>query len=152
MSVERLSHEALDRVLALEAESSPYCWSRADWQSSLKSDDCFELLNEGQTMAVVAFSVVFDEANLLNIAVPVQAQRRGYARQLLQYCLNHYANNGIKHCFLEVRRSNAAAIALYEKLGFSVIGERKNYYPVTGGREDALVYICRLQQGESEDA
>lgn len=152
MNVERLAGEALDRVLALEAESGPYCWSRADWQSSLLADDCFELLEEGKTVAVAAFSVVCDEANLLNIAVPAQAQRRGYARQLLQRCLKLYADSGIKHCFLEVRRSNVAAIALYEKLGFNVIGERKNYYPVTGGREDALVYICRLQQGESKNA
>ena len=152
MKIERLDEAALERVLTLEAESGPYCWSRGDWQSSLGADDCFELLSDNETVAVAAFSVVCDEANLLNIAVPLPAQRRGYARQLLEHCLKHYANSGIKHCFLEVRRSNTAAIALYEKLNFTVIGERKNYYPVKGGREDALVYCSRLQQGESEHA
>lgn len=161
MKVERLTEEALERVQAIEAESGPYCWSRADWLSSLQSDDCFELVCDGQAVAVAAFSVVCDEANLLNIAVPERAQRQGHARRLLVHCLSEYESAGIKHCFLEVRRSNAPAIALYERLGFSLIGERKNYYPVKDGREDALVYLSRLQQqtaaertqaGEQHDA
>ena len=152
MKVERLTDEALERVQAIEADAGPYRWSRADWLSSLQSDDCFELICDEAAVAVAAFSVVCDEANLLNIAVPNHAQRRGYARRLLVHCLDEYAVNGIKHCFLEVRRSNAPAIALYESLGFSLIGERKNYYPVKGGREDALVYLSRLQRGEQERA
>lgn len=147
MKVDRLTEEALERVQAIEADAGPYRWSHADWLSSLQSDECFELLCDAQTVAVAAFSVVCDEANLLNIAVPDHAQRRGHARRLLVHCLNDYASAGIKHCFLEVRRSNVPAIALYESLGFSLIGERKNYYPVKGGREDALVYLSRLQRG-----
>ena len=104
----------------------------------------------GAIKAVAAFSVVFDEANLLNVAVHKTAQRKGLARKLLSECLAAYAGQGIKNCFLEVRRSNRPAINLYEQLGFTCIGERKNYYPVKGGREDALVLICQLQRKDTQ--
>jgi len=46
---------------------------------------------------------------------------------------------GGRQMFLEVRPSNAPALALYEKAGFATIGRRKGYYPAANGREDALV-------------
>lgn len=54
------------------------------------------------------------------------------------------SGKGAKSIFLEVRPSNKAAIKLYEKLGFSEIGVRKNYYPVEGGREDELMFSCDI--------
>lgn len=136
--------------MELEATAGSYRWTRSDWQSSFDNDQCFKLRQGGAIKAVAAFSVVFDEANLLNIAVHKSAQRKGLARQLLSECLAQYAEQGIKHCFLEVRRSNRPAINLYEQLGFHCIGERKDYYPVKGGREDALVLLCRLQQKDTQ--
>jgi ribosomal-protein-alanine N-acetyltransferase len=47
-------------------------------------------------------------------------------------------------CFLEVRRSNSGAISLYESMGFSVVSERKNYYPNGGNNEDALIMTCEF--------
>ena len=145
-SVEILRPSEIDSVMELEATAGDYRWTRADWQSSFDNDQCYKLRQGGAIKAVAAFSVVFDEANLLNVAVHKRAQRKGLARKLLTECLARYAAQGIKHCFLEVRRSNRPAINLYEQLGFHCIGERKDYYPVRGGREDALGLLCRPQQ------
>ncbi len=145
-TVEPLQLAELDAVMQLERSAGPYCWSRADWQSSLEQDICYKLVADQALLAVAAFSVVCDEVNLLNIAVNGEFQRRGYGSSLLQHCLTGFAEKNLRRCFLEVRRSNKAAIAVYTKLGFAGIGERKNYYPAEQGREDALVLLCQLKR------
>lgn len=65
-----------------------------------------------------------DEWEILNLAVNSFARRKGVARRLVQYALDGLQGA----CFLEVRESNEAAIALYRALGFEVSGRRKKYY------------------------
>lgn len=150
MTAQALGPSGLELAQAIESSAGSYCWTRGDWLGSLEKDCCFVWLDSDQPVAVAVFSVVFDEVNLLNIAVRAEVQRRGIARQFLQHCLGEFAEQGMKHCFLEVRRSNRAALELYRQLGFNGIGERKNYYPVAGGREDALVLLCRINQHQQE--
>ena len=76
------------------------------------------------------FTLVADECNLLYIAVDVQYRKQGIGGQLLNALINRSQQQSISHIFLEVRKSNQAAIALYGATGFINIGERKNYYPV----------------------
>lgn len=66
------------------------------------------------------------EAEILDLAVRLDHRRRGHASSLLRHFLQFVA--GVTGIFLEVRESNAAAIALYEKFGFHVTGRRPNYY------------------------
>ena len=58
--------------------------------------------------------------------------------------LCHARDRGIRDAFLEVRRSNKGAIALYHELGFECVGQRRGYYQAHEGREDALVYRLEL--------
>jgi ribosomal-protein-alanine N-acetyltransferase len=83
-----------------------------------------------------------DELHINNIGVRPEARRRGVGRALLGACLEIAARKGARLAVLEVRASNAAARALYERLGFRVVGERRKYYrePV----EDALIMTARL--------
>ena len=60
-------------------------------------------------------------------------------RRLLDHLASTAREAGATQLFLEVRPSNAAALALYARAGFETIGRRKGYYPAAGGREDALV-------------
>ena len=69
---------------------------------------------------------------------------------MLLSVLGHARDRGIRDAFLEVRRSNKTAIALYHSLGFECIGQRRGYYQAQEGREDALVY--RLELGALPDA
>ena len=96
-------------------------------------------LSEGQLLAVVWLNVLQDEAEIIDFRVDVSMRRQGVGRYLLDETLNVLSLSGIKAVFLEVRRSNVAAITLYESAGFATIGQRNNYYETAFGREDALL-------------
>jgi ribosomal-protein-alanine N-acetyltransferase len=85
---------------------------------------------------------VYDELHLLNLATDPAQRRQGCARRLMEDLITRGRQGGAQLVVLEVRRSNAGAQALYEGLGFQIIGERKGYYQDT--REDALVYQLLL--------
>jgi len=93
----------------------------------------------GQILAAAWYRVVLDEAELLDIQVLLSARRKGWGRRLLRCSLGTLASEGVSTCYLEVRRSNAAALALYHELGFRKVGERANYYRFQEGREDAIL-------------
>ena len=97
-----------------------------------------------QNHQVVGFCIlqpVLDEANLLLMAIHPSQQGRGLGYQLLEESITLLKNNPVQ-IFLEVRESNQAAIALYEKSGFHQIDLRKNYYPnKDGSREHAIIMV-----------
>lgn len=82
------------------------------------------------------------DADLLTIATVPAARRGGLATAMLTHLLDEARRRGCEHVLLEVRRSNTAAQALYERHGFEVLGVRRCYY--TGPDEDALVMRRRL--------
>lgn len=84
------------------------------------------------------------ELEIFNIAVAGEARRQGLGRALLQHVLRCAANAGLETALLEVRESNAAALALYAEAGFAPCGRRKGYYADTG--EDALVLSFALNR------
>ena len=90
-------------------------------------------INE-HVVGYIGIEHVLDEAHIINIAVHPEFLRRGIATQLVKYVLKDAHS-----FFLEVRKSNTAAVKMYEKLRFSVIDERKNYYADNG--EAALVML-----------
>lgn len=97
-------------------------------------------------VAVAWFSIVSDEAELLDIRVASLFRQRGFGRQLLRFALNVLHHEQIVECHLEVRASNDAAIALYEQLGFTSSGSRANYYPSVSGREDAILMVLTMNE------
>jgi ribosomal-protein-alanine N-acetyltransferase len=140
-AVETLEEADLDAVLAIEEASFTNPWTRQMF--------LWELQNVGVSYGyvlrtpewpVAAFCtiwVVMDEIHINNIAVRPECRGGGVGRVLLEFVLRLGAGLGARRATLEVRRSNQAALKLYEKLGFAVAGVRKNYYanPV----EDALI-------------
>lgn len=93
------------------------------------------------------FTVVTDECELLNLAIDPDVQGCGLGRALLRAVLQEARDRGCVHCFLEVRRSNDAAIALYTGEGFVLQGVRKGYYAARTPQqaaEDALLYARAL--------
>ena len=96
-------------------------------------------ISEGQFLAVVWLNIFQDEAEIIDFRVNISMRRQGVGRYLLNETLRALNLSGIKAVFLEVRRSNVAAITLYENAGFATIGQRNNYYETASGREDALL-------------
>ena len=95
----------------------------------------------GQVVGFCILQPVLDEANLLLMAIHPNQQGKGLGYRLLDESIALLKNQPVQ-IFLEVRESNQAAIALYEKSGFHQIDLRKNYYPCpNGGREHAIIMV-----------
>lgn len=89
----------------------------------------------------IVISVVLEEANINNIVVSNESQGQGIAKALMEAAMTRLTNEGVSLCMLEVRKSNQAALALYDQFGFVVDGVRAGYYRAEHGlgREDALL-------------
>ena len=88
-------------------------------------------LRQGKQEGVAGFltaRLVVDEMEILNLGVREQARRRGIGRALVEAAFAWGAANGGRRAFLEVRASNAGAIAFYERFGFAASGQRAGYY------------------------
>ncbi|MFK4754543.1 ribosomal protein S18-alanine N-acetyltransferase [Oceanobacter antarcticus] len=139
------SPEDLQALMAIEQRCQSHPWSNAVMVRYLNKKQVVWRLE--LTESIVGFAVVTQvagEAELLDIAIHPDYQGHGLGQQLLQHLLDMVAANGNERMFLEVRESNRAAIAVYEKLGFCQVGVRSNYYPAKQGREDALMYCQEL--------
>lgn len=147
MTVSKLTSKEIAAVAALDrALFSKESWSEADFEASLTDPSrFFWVATEGETLlGFCGLSQSFEQGDILNIGVRPDARGKGIGSQLLQQAIKTFGEQGGKELFLEVRASNAAAKALYEKFGFRQIGIRKGYYQQPA--EDGLVY--RLEVSE----
>ena len=114
-------------------------WSEKSVASELDNKLAFWLVAaEGDTVAgYIGSQTVIDETDMMNVAVHPDFRRQGIAEALVNTLVENLKKMGSRCLTLEVRASNAPAIALYGKLGFAEIGRRKNYY--RNPREDALI-------------
>jgi len=97
---------------------------------------------------IIGFSVVRTSSQIweiMFIAIHADYQKKSYGTQLLKYLINAAKLAKIQSLELEVKRSNQAAIALYQKLHFQQVGVRKNYYLQKNGREDAILFDLALK-------
>jgi ribosomal-protein-alanine N-acetyltransferase len=83
---------------------------------------------EGDISGIVVGRQVLDEAEILNLAVTTGMRRQGEGRALVGQLLRRFAERRVSRVFLEVRESNAGAIAFYRGLGFETVGTRRDYY------------------------
>ena len=136
-----MAAEHLDRLEQLER----MCFSRP-WSKKMLAEEldnqcaAFLVAVEPETEKAVGYAgllVVADEGYITNVAVDPSCRRQGVAAQLLQVFDNFAKGNQLAFLTLEVRSSNAAAIALYEGFGFREVGRRRNYYDLP--KEDALI-------------
>ncbi len=114
-------------------------WSEALFRAALENPGAAILLalgEDGAPLGYAVLSTVLDEGNLDNIAVAPAYRRQGVADALLSV-VTGFGREHLSRLMLEVRASNAPAIALYEKYGFAAVGRRKNYYDAP--REDAVL-------------
>jgi ribosomal-protein-alanine N-acetyltransferase len=143
---EPLVAERLGEVLRIEQSAYPHPWTRTNFLDSIASGYQAQLLMAGEELLgyFVAMKGV-DEVHLLNITVAPLYQRQGWAHVMLDALATWARGQGAQWLWLEVRQSNARAIAVYEVYGFRRVGLRKNYYPAANHqREDAVVMSLHL--------
>jgi len=143
LSIRPATPTDLPAMMALEKHAVTAAhWSTQQYQALFRASKpsriALTIQEEAQLRGFVIASVVGEEWEIENLAIAGRARRRGLGTRLLGEFLDLARAKGAQTVFLEVRKSNRAARALYEKWSFTEIGRRSNYYkdPV----EDAIVY------------
>ncbi len=124
----------------LERECFSCPWSENALYSELSNENALFLTakENGELLGYIGSHLITGECYVTNIAVFERHRRRGVAKALIDGLCFLLRKENARFLTLEVRRSNKAAAALYEKMGFIVSGEIKNMYEKP--REDALIY------------
>ena len=132
-------------ILAIESIAHTHPWSEKLFISNFgKRYVNHVLMLEEHIVGYFVASYVAGEMTLLNIAVHPAYQGKGFGRALLLFLQQLSLELAQQEIWLEVRASNAAAIALYQQLHFAEVDRRRDYYPTENGREDAIVMCCHL--------
>ncbi len=144
----------LSAILKIQDENPAAArWAADDFARLMGGGRGFILVAESQgdppssVTGFAAYHSMAEDAELLNLAVAVEYQRRGVGGMLVREGVQRLREQGARRLWLEVRESNATARKFYIGLGFVERGRRRNYY--SNPQEDALVLELKLE-GENE--
>ena len=139
MKIVPMNEGHVAQVAELEKVCFSDPWSESSVASELNNPLSLWLIAEedGALCGYVGSQTVLDETDMMNIAVRPDCRRKGIAAALISELVGQLKERGSHILRLEVRESNAPAIALYESLGFAQLGLRKNYY--RNPKENALI-------------
>lgn len=133
-----MTGDDLDAVEAIEIVSYTTPWKVQHFRDEIAARFSWPLVaeEEGNVVGYVCLMSLFEEAQILNIAVSPGQRGRGIALMMLEAAIRLAREKGAEKVALEVRASNHAAISLYAQLGFERVGVRSGYYEAT---EDAIL-------------
>lgn len=129
----------------LERQCFSTPWTRDMLEKHIENNNAVFLAAEdeaGKAVGYVGMTYVLDEGYICNVAVAPDCRRQGIGDRLIAALVQKAHELELAFLTLEVRSSNAPAIALYEKHGFKAVGKRKNYYD--SPKEDALLMTLFL--------
>jgi len=143
--IRTMSAADLNEVLVIEQASFKTPWKREHFESELSGRYSFPFVAElvGRVVGFVCLVTLFEEAQILDIAVSPDQRGRGIARLLMEHACSVAREQHAEVLSLEVRASSAAAIGLYRQAGFRQVGIRTNYYDSS---EDALLMEKNLKE------
>lgn len=148
MTIRAATPADVPSMLELERRAATAAhWKEQDYQRLFEPAGrrlALVLEEEGRLCGFVVGRGLGEEWEIENVAVAGPARRRGLATRLVGEMLDHARERGAQSIYLEVRESNRAARALYEKWAFVESGRRKSYYH--DPPEDALVYRLSFPQ------
>ncbi len=130
VSIDVISKNDVPSVAKIEKEAFSVPFTESDILSYMESPIWHFLVakQEDEVLGYISFTVILDECQIVNVAVSQDARKMGIGSRLLSYFLDYIKGMGVLSVYLEVRESNAPAIALYNKFNFSVSGISKNHY------------------------
>ncbi|WP_207649463.1 ribosomal protein S18-alanine N-acetyltransferase [Anaeromicropila populeti] len=126
-----MCEDDLEEVCSIENKMFSKPWSKSDFFTSMKNRQNIYLVAEEPQGEIVGYCGcwgVVDEGQITNVAVKPEARCKGIGTEMLKELIRIGRDEGLLQFTLEVRESNMQAIRLYEKLGFSSAGIRKNFY------------------------
>lgn len=150
--IRKMTEADLPSVLEIDRLSFPVPWSERTYRFELKNNHAArlkvaEVFENGKMCIIgyVGFWFIVDEAHISTLAVHPNYRGKGIGEHLLQDALDDAVMRGAQVATLEVRISNDAAVQLYKKFGFEIIGERSSYY--RDNNEDAFLMILNHING-----
>lgn len=135
----------LAAVLQVERAAYPFPWTEGIFRDCLRVGYCCWVAERAEALiGHGVMSAAAGECHILNVCVHPDWQGQRVGRTLLRRLLALGRRHDADTAFLEVRPSNAAALALYRSEGFAEIGRRRGYYPAAKGQEDAILMAKAL--------
>ena len=137
--IRKMTMDDLDTVVEIEKECFSVPWSKQGFMDALQKTDAYYIVavTDDRVVGYCGAYGVCDEADINQVAVTGNYRRSGIGERMVRRLLDGLKERGYLYTTLEVRKSNTAAIALYEKLGFVSEGIRKNFYEKP--TEDAVI-------------
>lgn len=144
--IRRMSIEDVAAVAEIERQASVDPWSERLFCDCIRVGySCWVIENDQTIIGFGLLSYAAGEAHILNVVIEKQLRRQGLGRYMMQHLINTARELGADIAYLEVRESNIIARDLYRTLGFTMIGNRKGYYPTeNNSREDAITLALGL--------
>lgn len=146
MIISKMTMEDVGFVAELEKECFSMPWSENSLLEEIDNETSlfFVAKEDGKTVGYIGANDVWDEVFITNIAVTREFRRKKVGTALLEKLISVSREKNADCVTLEVRKSNKAAVRLYEQFGFLPVGERKNFYikPV----EDAIIYTLNFKE------
>lgn len=134
-----MNYDDVEAVTKLEQECFSRPWSKESLKKEVNNPNSLFLIYEinKKTIGYIGMYLVIDEADITNIVITKSYRGKGYGKKLLAEAINQVFSMGYLGVTLEVRKSNKTALSLYERLGFKIEGERRNFYDTP--LENALI-------------
>ncbi len=144
MTIVPMGVEQLDAVTEIEAKDGDVHWTRDNFAKELQGEFMrfFLAMEPPDILGYGGYWKADAEAQITNLVVRKESRCQGVGRRLVEFILDCARSEMCNTCSLEVRRSNAHAISLYESLGFKVKGTRPKIYQ--NPSEDAVLMEKKL--------
>lgn len=135
----------LPAIMTIEQAAHLFPWTKGILHDCITVGySCWVIENEDKIVGFAIVMTAVNESHILNICIDPTSQRQGYGKLLMTHLIEVARSHQVDMMFLEVRKSNLAALKLYAELDFIEVGVRKNYYPTAAGHEDAIVLARSL--------
>ena len=144
LSIDDMKVEDLPEIVSIETASFTTPWSETLFYNEIFKAIAVSRVAkiDGKVVGHLCANVILDEGHILNLAVHPEFRGLGIASSLIKEMIDIMRDRNCRSVFLEVRISNEQARIMYQKLGFSLLGTRKNYY--ISPFEDAVIMVLRL--------
>lgn len=151
MKICQVGIEHLVQIVEIDNRSNINAWSATNYKQSFSSSTthAYGIFAQNILIGFCFFTLVIDQADILQITIDQAWQNQGYGNTLLKTVCQHLDQNNCRDIFLEVATNNMPALKLYQSCNFNIIGTRKDYYLINGKHIDAFVmtrsnleYVC----------
>lgn len=150
MTIQQMNDTTAAAVADLEARCFSVPWSREAIRKELSNPWAIWLtaMEGDRLLGYLGVQYGPDGGDIMSVATAPEARRMGVAASLLEEMALQLKGQGLKWLTLEVRLSNAPALALYAHQGFTQVGRRPRYYQ--NPREDALLLTKFFEEGDTD--